>query len=176
MERTPIDIRVPNKDLAAICGLFCPSCHVFIATREDQARLAAMAVRFQKPLEELQCYGCRSGKRCFFCRTVCTMAKCAAGKGVEFCGACVDYPCRDLKEFQSLAPHRIELWRSQARIKEAGYETWYREMIEHFSCGKCGTINSAYDLNCRKCGNEPSCAYVGEHKQAIEQHLSKQQR
>jgi hypothetical protein len=99
------------------------------------------------------------------------MAKCAAGKGLDFCGGCPEYPCSNLKEFQTLAPHRIELWKSQARIKEAGYETWYAEMLEHYSCPQCRTINSAYDLKCRKCGHAPSCEYVRRHKPAIEQHL-----
>jgi hypothetical protein len=70
-------------------------------------------------------------------------------------------------------PHRIELWKSQDRIKEIGYEKWYAEMIEHYSCTKCGTLNSAYDLKCRKCGEEPSCGYVAKHKKAIEQFLAK---
>jgi len=101
------------------------------------------------------------------------MAACAAGKGVEFCGACSEYPCKELKEFQSLAPHRIELWRSQERIKEAGWEAWYAEMIERYSCPSCGTLNSAYDLKCRKCSHEPSNEYVHLHREAIEQHLAK---
>ncbi len=164
---------VVDKKLAAVCGLFCPACHVFIATQEDPAKLAMMSQRYQRPLEELQCNGCRSAKRCFFCETVCFMAKCAAGKGVEFCGDCEEYPCKGLKEFQSLAPHRIELWKSQARIKEAGYEKWYAERIVHYSCKKCGTLNSAYDLKCRKCGEEPSCEYVGFHKDEILRHVAK---
>jgi hypothetical protein len=171
MDDTQKNIRIPDKNLAAVCGLFCPACHVFIGTHEEPAKLAMMAQRFQRPLEEMECNGCRSAKRCFFCETTCTMAKCAAGKGVAFCGGCPEYPCTNLKEFQTLAPHRIELWKSQARIKEAGYETWYAEMLEHYSCPQCSTINSAYDLKCRKCGHEPSCEYVQRHKPAIEHHL-----
>lgn len=162
-----------DKKLAAVCGLFCPACRVFIGTREDPAGLAVMAQRFQRPVEEMQCNGCRSEKRCFYCETKCTMAKCAADKGVDFCGQCPEYPCESLKSFQAEMPHRIELWKSQDRIKEAGYEKWYAEMREHYSCRKCGTINSAYDLQCRKCGEDPSCAYVRLHKTEITQHLAK---
>ncbi|MDA8423771.1 MAG: DUF3795 domain-containing protein [Nitrospiraceae bacterium] len=162
-----------DKKLAAVCGLFCPACHVFIGTHEEPAKLAVMAKRFQKSIEELQCNGCRSAKRCFYCETMCFMAKCATVKGVEFCGACPEYPCPGLKEFQAQAPHRIELWKSQARIKEAGYETWYAEMIEHYSCPECKTLNSAYDLKCRKCSHEPSSEYVRLHKDEIEKHLAR---
>lgn len=163
----------PDKKLAAVCGLFCPACHVFIATHEDQGKLATMAQRYQKSLEELECRGCRSEKRCFYCETVCFMAKCAAGKGLDFCGDCADYPCEGLKEFQAQAPHRIELWKNHARRKEVGWETWYAEMVGHYSCPSCGTLNSAYDLKCRKCGHDPSCEYVRIHKDEIILHMAK---
>ena len=172
MEETSESIRTPDKRLAAVCGLFCPACGVFIGTREDPGRLAKLAQRLGKSIEEMQCNGCRSDRRCFYCESKCTMAKCAATKGVDFCGECAEYPCQDLKAFQAELPHRIELWQSQERIKEAGYETWYREKIEHYSCPKCRTINSAYDLKCRKCGEEPSCGYVSRHRKELEQFLA----
>jgi hypothetical protein len=166
-------IRTPDIRFDAVCGLFCPACSVFIGTREDQGRLAEIAKRFQRPLEELQCNGCRSEQRCFYCDDMCTITKCAAAKGVTFCGECAEFPCMDLKTFKSEMPHRIELWRSHGRIKEVGYEKWYAEMLEHYSCKKCGTLNSAYDLACRKCGSTPSCAYVGLHKDEIIRHMAK---
>jgi len=173
MEKTNDNLYAPDKRLAAVCGLFCPACHIFIGTKEDPKRLEAMARRLRRPLEEMQCNGCRSTKRCFYCETKCTMEKCAEAKGVAFCGECAEYPCQDLKAFQAEMPHRIELWKSQLRIKEVGYERWYAEMIEHYSCQKCGTLNSAYDLKCRKCGDEPSCEYVRLHKNEIMKHLAK---
>jgi hypothetical protein len=162
-----------DKRLAAVCGLFCPACHVYLATQEDPERLKVLAQRFQRPIEEMHCNGCRSDARCFYCNTVCFMSGCAKEKGVEFCGECADYPCDGLKAFQKEAPHRIELWKNQARIKEAGYEQWYMEMIDHYSCPECGTRNSAYDISCRKCGSAPSCEYVRLHKDAIMRHLEK---
>lgn len=162
-----------DKKLAAVCGLFCPACTVFIGTREDPKRLDAMARRFNRPVEDLHCSGCRTGKRCFYCRSVCTMARCAAQKGAAFCGECGEYPCDTLKTFQYEAPHRIELWQSQARIREAGYEKWFAEMIEHYSCPECGTVNSAYDIACRTCGASPSCDYVRLHKDEIMRYLAK---
>lgn len=165
----------PDKRLAAVCGLFCPACTVYIGTTEATDRLKIIAERFQKPIEEVQCEGCRSDKRCFYCRDSCRMGKCAQEKGVDFCGECGEYPCEDLKTFQTEAPHRIELWKSQERIKEAGYEKWYTEMIEYYSCPECDTLNSAYDLKCRSCGREPSCEYVSQHKQEIIDHLSRRE-
>ena len=109
------NIRTLDKRFAAVCGLFCPACSVFIGTREDPERLKVMARRIQRSLEELQCNGCRSEQRCFYCDDMCTITKCAAAKGVAFCGECAEYPCKDLKAFKSEMPHRIELWKSHAR-------------------------------------------------------------
>lgn len=95
------------------------------------------------------------------------MASCAAEKGIDFCGECTEYPCEDLKLFQAQAPHRMELWKNLERIKEAGYEKWYLEMMEHYSCPECSTLNSAYDTACWKCGATPGYAYVSLHKDEI---------
>ena len=60
------------------------------------------------------------------------MTKCSIKKGFDFCNECPEYPCTELKAFQAQMPHRNELWKSQERIKEVGYEQWYEEMIEHY--------------------------------------------
>ena len=70
-----------KKKLSAVCGLFCPSCTVFIGTKEDPQRLKAIADRFQMPVEEWECEGCRSEKRSYYCKNICKMAACAAEKG-----------------------------------------------------------------------------------------------
>jgi hypothetical protein len=172
MEMAEESLCIPDKRLAAVCGLFCPACTVFIGTKEDPERLKGIAERLHRSVEELQCNGCRTEKRCYYCES-CKTTKCAAEKGVTFCGQCTEYPCEELKAFQAEMPHRIELWKSQKRIKEVGHEKWYAEMIEHYSCPKCRTLNSAYDLACRKCGATPSCTYVGLHKDEIVKQLVK---
>ncbi|MBN1691883.1 MAG: DUF3795 domain-containing protein [Dehalococcoidia bacterium] len=164
-----------DKSTSAVCGLFCPACTLFIGTKEDPKRLRSLSDRFKLPLEEVRCSGCRSELRSLHCRELCTMYKCARGKGLDFCGSCPDYPCQELKEFQCAMPHRIELWSSLDRIREVGPEIWYAEMLEHYACPSCGTINSAYDLKCRKCGNEPGSAYVAEHRDEIIKQLGKMQ-
>ena len=149
----------PDKRLAAVCGLFCPACSIYIGTREDPARLKLIADRFGIPVEEARCDGCRSDRRFPYCAT-CKMEKCAAEKGLDFCGACEEFPCPDLKAFQEELPHRIELWENLGRIDEAGWEKWFEEMAAHYACPECGTLNTAYDRACRECGAGPSCAYV----------------
>lgn len=161
----------PDKKLVAVCGLFCPACGIFIAQRESLEKQRKMAENLQVPVEGLECEGCRAEKRFAYCET-CKMTACAKEKGLEYCVECEQYPCTTLKEFQAAMPHRVELWQAQVRIKEVGYKKWFEEMLEHYSCSRCDTINSAYHLACRVCGATPSCAYVDLHKEEIVAYLS----
>jgi len=161
--------RVPVK--AAVCGLPCDACSIFIAGHEDPARLALLAERMGWSPEEALCDGCRAAKRTPYCEA-CELYKCAERRGYAFCGECEEYPCADLQAFQHERPHRAELWENLARIAEIGAEAWLEEAKKHYTCPSCGTLNSAYDLKCRACGHEPSCDYVAAHREAILKALS----
>jgi len=162
----------PNLRMSAVCGLFCPGCSVYIGTREDPERLKLIAARWNIPVEEARCDGCRSDRRFVYCQT-CQMVTCADERGLEFCGECDEYPCEKLKEFQAEMPHRIDLWDDLSRIKEVGWDKWFAEKVEHHTCPECGAMNSAYDLVCRKCGASPSCEYVRRHQTEILAYMSK---
>jgi len=159
-----------DKKLAAVCGLYCEACSWFIATTDDPERLKRLAAQLHFSEEESKCYGCRSDRRLPYCEK-CKMSDCAAERGIDFCSECEEYPCEDLKRFQSAMPHRIELWDNLERIKSIGYKKWLREIRGNYTCPHCQIINSTYDLKCRKCGEEPSCNYVAKHKQVIEEYL-----
>jgi len=171
MKNEPTQSRLSIKRLAAVCGLYCGACSLYIATTENPERLGRLATQFKLSEESIKCYGCRSDKRFPPCDK-CIMSTCAAEKKIDFCSECSKYPCEDLKKFHSAMPHRIELWDDLQFIKNAGYEQWLKKIPLHYACSHCQTINSAYDLKCRKCGNDPSCDYVCKHKIAIERHLS----
>lgn len=158
------------KEMAAVCGLYCAACSWFISTTEDPERLKRLAAQLNWSVEESQCYGCRSEKRLSFCGK-CRMSACAAERNIDFCSECAEYPCDDLKQFQSAMPHRIELWDNLARIKCVGHEKWLKEIRVNYTCSRCQTVNSTYDLKCRKCGEVPSCSYVAKHRQEIEKYL-----
>jgi hypothetical protein len=159
-----------DKKLAAVCGLYCEACSWFIATTEDPEKLKRLAAQLHFSEEESKCYGCRSNNRLPYCEK-CKMFTCAAERNIDFCSECIEYPCDDLKQFQSAMPHRIELWANLERIKATGYKNWLKEIRRNYVCPRCQIINSTYDLKCRKCGEEPSCNYVAKHKQEIEQFL-----
>ena len=122
-----------DKKLAAVCGLYCGACSLFISTTEDPERLKGLAAQMHISDEESKCYGCRSDKRPPYCEK-CKMFACAAERGIDFCSECEDYPCDDLKQFQSAMPHRIELWANLERIKSVGYKQWLKEIRENYSC------------------------------------------
>jgi len=155
-----------NKEFAAVCGLFCPGCTLYIGSTEEPERLARTAGRFSVSIEEARCYGCRSDVKSFYCET-CEIVKCADERGVQFCALCTDYPCQMLKEFQAQLPHRAELFEDGDRIREVGFEKWHEETYERYTCPKCSAINSAYDLSCRKCGNDPGSPFAERHRERI---------
>lgn len=160
----------PDKTLVAACGLFCPSCAIFIASNEDPERLKRQAEYLNLTIEETRCEGCRSKKRNANCNK-CFMLKCTTEKGIDFCSECNEYPCIELKEFQSIMPHRIELWKDLDKIKEVGFENYFVEALENYKCQKCETLNSGWDLSCRKCGNTPSCNYVENNQSEINERI-----
>jgi hypothetical protein len=172
MQKQGNQFRESDKRFAAACGLYCEACSWFIATAEDPEKLKRLAARLHISEEEGKCYGCRSVKRLPYCKE-CKMFACITERGIDFCSECEDYPCEDLKQFQSALPHRIELWDNLERIKVVGYKQWLKEIREHYTCHQCRTINSTYDSACRKCGETPSCDYVANHRQEIEQYLQK---
>jgi hypothetical protein len=162
-----------DKNLAAVCSLFCGACALYIGTTEEPARLEKLAARMGRTTEEMVCYGCRAERRSFYCRT-CRLYACAAAKGHEFCGQCAEYPCGALRDFQAERPHRAELWQDQARIGEVGWQRWLEEKPAHYACPDCATVNSAYDAACRRCGRTPSCRYVEAHKEEIDSFWARQ--
>lgn len=170
MQREIANIRDTDKKMAAVCGLYCEACSWFISTTEDPERLKRLSAERNWSVEESRCYGCRSEKRLPYC-SQCKMFICAEKRGIDFCSECEVFPCDDLKKFQSAMPHRIELWRNLERIKSVGYQQWLKEIRKYYACSRCQTINSAYDIRCRECGEEPSCHYVANHRQEIEPFL-----
>ena len=168
-------ITTPGKKLAAVCGLYCGSCGIYLATQEnDSEKLLQYAIVLNQSFGETLCDGCRSGRKSAHCSRICSFIKCTLEKGIEYCATCQEFPCKELTDFQSKMPHRVEILQSQNRLKEIGTEQWLIEMKENYSCPQCNTVNSAYDMACRKCGYSPGNKFVDRHKNLIYNHLSKE--
>ena len=73
-----------------------------------------------------------------------------------------------LREFQAQLPHRAELFEDGERIRQVGSEQWFEEVRARYTCPECSTINSAYDLACRKCGSDPGSPFAERHRERIQ--------
>ena len=162
----------PGKKQASVCGLYCGACSLYIGTTEDPERLQKHSRDLQLTPEEVSCHGCRTSKRALFCRN-CRFLACAAEHEVEFCGECPEYPCPDLQKFQAEYPHRNEIWNDLKQINELGVDEWLKYAEQHYSCPECHTINSAYSLECRKCGHIPASDFSRNNKKELEKYLKK---
>ena len=154
---------VPDKQSAAVCGLLCKSCGIYIATEQNNREaLSRIAVRLNIPFDKVRCSGCRGDLLSAHCES-CYFRECSVKRGIEFCSQCSDFPCEKLSDFQTKMPHRVDLFRSLERIKEAGWERWYVEAVEKHTCTKCNCLNGWYDLSCKGCGNTPSTPFASEN-------------
>lgn len=86
------------RAMIAYCGLDCERCDAYLATLHDDQALREKTAALWSELnqvtitpEQINCEGCRAdGVKTFYCDSLCEIRKCAAGKGVETCGACPD--------------------------------------------------------------------------------------
>jgi len=172
---SPDSKRNPDVALAAACGLYCGSCGIYLATQEsDTEKLLQYAIVLNQSFNDTLCDGCRAKRKSAHCSKSCPLINCTLNKGIQFCGSCNEHPCKELKEFQSEMPHRVEILESQNRLKEIGIRRWLIEMNGKFVCYWCNAVNSAYDIACRKCEHTPSCDFVAMHMDIIEKHFSKE--
>ena len=161
------------RDLVSACGLYCGACGIHLATQEnDTEKLLQYAIVLNQSIEKTLCDGCSAKRKSLHCSKMCTFIDCRLKKGFNLCTDCSDFPCQALIDFKSKMPHRTEIIDSQYRLQETGIENWLIEMKDYFSCPHCLTVNGAYHLACRKCGNTPACKFVLQHRDSIEQYLS----
>lgn len=165
---------VLNKNLVSVCGLYCGSCGIYLATHEnDTQKILEYAVVLNQSYDATLCEGCRGAKKSAHCLKICSFIDCSKGKKISHCGECEKFPCAKLIEFQSKMPHRIEIIKSLTELKEVGNEKWLIKMCDRFSCSNCQTVNSGYSTSCRNCNYTPSCAFVSQYKMIIEYYLAK---
>lgn len=160
-------------NMIANCGIYCGSCGIYLATKENNVmKILEYAVALNQSYEDTLCNGCRSDRRSAHCSKICLFNECSKSSEVNSCGECDKFPCRQLAEFQSKMPHRIEIVNSLAKLKELGTKKWLIDMRSEYSCRSCKTINNAYEVSCRKCGKIPSCDFVSKYMAEIEKYIS----
>jgi len=116
------------RQMTAPCGLDCFNCPLYLA-REDGGLRTKISQNMGIPAEQASCQGCRNEKGTipFLNMTEpCSIYKCTAEKGIDFCCDCSDFPCDHLHPYAdkaSLLPHNTKVF-NLCLIKKMGLETW----------------------------------------------------
>lgn len=93
-----------EKDMTKIlsaCGLDCPNCECFVATRDDNdEQRQDIVLRWSKTYDaeltsqDINCEGCMSEGTHFGWCDKCPIRACVVGKGYASCAECDDFPCQ----------------------------------------------------------------------------------
>jgi hypothetical protein len=153
---------IKNKDLMAPCGLYCGTCGVYIATRDDNQKFkTVMGNLYGTRPEETECLGCMQAdpprKLYAYCKA-CTIRDCVAAKGYYSCHQCAEWPCRRIQSFPVATGRRvmtqtIPVWREKVAElgDEKGSEAWARSECERYHCSACGYPLFRGAQRCRAC-------------------------
>lgn len=136
--------------LDTFCGLYCGACDVLQANKNGSVE--ALALAWEMETRQLVCHGCKSDTNSVYC-VDCDIKACAAGKKLEHCFQCADYPCARLVAFRNDdAPHHSAVLHNLGRLRRQGLEYWLAEQRARWSCPRCGTAFTWYSQVCQACG------------------------
>ena len=98
------------------------------------------------------CFGGDGGKP-EHCRK-CGIRDCARERGLAYCFACPDYPCKPVKNLDRSYRKRYQasLMENGAAVKARGLEAFLAAQREEFTCPACGGAVSLHDAACSECG------------------------
>lgn len=89
------------------------------------------------------------------CRT-CRIKDCVNSKGLSYCFACADYPCRYISSLEKSYRTRygVSLMDNSAYVKAHGPEDFLERQKEQYTCSACGGVVSLHDAACSECGEK----------------------
>jgi hypothetical protein len=146
--------------LVGRCGLYCGSCGIYRAHKDDGEYLQRLAEHFKCPPEKVRCEGCQAlTPDCW--GYDCKIVQCLRTKGLQFCYQCNQYEEGPCEKFEKLAKpyleeNGVDLRANLERIKLGETEAWLKESDERFRCPSCGKPlpSGAFRSNCYHCGKE----------------------
>ena len=133
------------------CGIYCGACENVHAKRNS--RLAEMAKRAERPVESLDCDGCKSEVIAQCCEE-CNIRVCGIKKGVDTCAECDECPCELFEPFKKGDFYLLYvlMMNNQKTIKRVGLDAWLKEQQKRWQCADCGTPFWWYQKTCEDCG------------------------
>ena len=147
-----------TEKVVGICGLYCGTCPVFLAVRENDAEeLKKISKSRSLPIKEVRCDGCLSDRvfePCIDCHH--SFRQCANEKKVTWCYECTDFPCQRLKEFKDIhvvngVHHHKKVIENLQNIKKNGIERFVEEQEKKGKCPQCGKRLYWYLRECPIC-------------------------
>lgn len=145
---------LPDKQVLAVCGLYCGACYHYRAAFPEGAHLLTEKARKGRPLEGFTCQGCRSDV--LYIHAACAQCRfrdCAGAKGIAHCGLCDEFPCVPLLAFQNDGrAHHADITRNLEALTEMGAEAWLAGQERRWRCPSCGVPFSWYEAACAHCG------------------------
>lgn len=153
---------IKNKDLMAPCGLYCGTCGVYIATRDNNEKFkTVMGNLYGTKPEETECLGCMQSdppdKIYAYCKE-CNIRECVKEKGFYSCHQCDEWPCDMIKNFGLATGVRvmkrtIPIWRKKVADlgDEKGSVEWARYECNRYRCSSCGEPLFRGAQRCRTC-------------------------
>jgi len=155
------EVEIESKELMAPCGLYCGTCGVYIATRDENEKFrTVMGNLYGTKPEETLCHGCMHpdpDKVYGYCK-ICKIRDCAQSKGFYSCHQCREWPCERIENFGfatgvQVMKRAIPVWR--AKVAELGDDlgsvAWARAECERYHCSSCGRPLFRGAQRCRHC-------------------------
>jgi len=140
-----------NGRYDSYCGIYCGACENVDAKKRGQ--LAELAKRAEKPVEQLDCDGCKS-EVITQCCVNCKIRACAVERGYETCVECAECPCGHFEPFKKgdFYPLYVLMMNNLKTTKRTGLDAWLKERKKRWSCADCGTPFWWYQKTCDDCG------------------------
>ncbi|MCD2493637.1 DUF3795 domain-containing protein [Lacrimispora sp. NSJ-141] len=124
-----------DHTLFAPCGMNCLVCYKYS--------------RHKKP-----CGGCfgKADRKPEHCRK-CRIKECAGDKGVKYCYACQEYPCRRIRSLERSynTRYHTSLTANSQMVKAQGIKKFMERQAEQYTCPRCGGVISIHDAECSEC-------------------------
>jgi hypothetical protein len=152
-----------NREIMAPCGLYCGTCGVYIATRDNNEKFRdKLAELYGSKPEETRCLGCMQTDppRMLYgyCRT-CRIRDCVRERKHYSCHQCGDWPCDMITGFilatgRRVMQRAIPIWREKVAClgDEEGSVEWARSECLRYHCPRCGKPLFRGAQKCRACG------------------------
>jgi hypothetical protein len=153
-----------NPDFISPCGLYCGVCAIYIAHRDNNAKLKEKLVKLYKggtpgkgtlpnaetlSVDDIRCNGCLSGDQFMHCRQ-CEIKTCTQERGYTGCHECDDFPCAFIHEFAMEVGKKVIL-RCVPYRREHGTEQWIEDEETRYVCPGCGNTVFRGVMRCNQC-------------------------